>query len=59
MKKSFNDYFYDSYLEVSRTGEKPYIIIRSEMGDESTQIHLHRDDVADLIHFLNRMHRHM
>lgn len=59
MRKRFDDYFYDNYLEIKRNGNKPYVNIIAEDEDEMVQVVLHKDEMSDLIEFLQLVYKDM
>lgn len=59
LRKRFDDYFYDNYIEVRRTEGKPYATIVAENDDEMTQVVLSKDTLLEFIEHLQEIHKEM
>jgi len=59
MKKRFDDYFYDSYVDARRTGNKPYMTIVAESDSEMTQVFLDKDTLKQFIEHLEDIYKEM
>lgn len=57
MRKRFDDYFHDNYIEVRRTEGKPYTTIVAENEDEMTQVTLSKDTLKEFIDHLQEIHK--
>lgn len=59
MRKRFDDYFYDNYIEVRKTEGKPYLTITAENDDEMVQVTLSKETLNELIEHLQEIHKGM
>lgn len=59
MRKRFDDYFHDNYIEVRKTEGKPYVTIIAEDDDEMAQVTLSKDTLKEFIEHLQEIHKEM
>lgn len=59
MTKQFDDYFYDNFIQVRRTNDKPYVAIVGESNDEMTIVHLDKSTLGKFIEHLQEIHKEM
>lgn len=59
MRKRFDDYFYNNYIEVRKAEGKPYATIVAENDDEMTQVTLSKETLKDFIEHLQEIYQGM
>lgn len=59
LRKRFDDYFHDNYIEVRRTEGKPYATVVAENDDEMTQVTLSKDTLKEFIDHLQEIYKEM